>query len=428
MLACRVVPRRRWLVPAVRRPGGRCVTAWPAVWRTSRWGGGPTTLVVTVRRYACKDCGQDVAAGHHRGSRTESGPVDGGRWPGRSRRSWSGISPSPGSPTRSGCRGTPRTTPCWPKASRVLISDPARFDGVRVHRRRRARLAPHPGGRQVRHGHHRPHPRPRPHRPGPAARHGRGPLQADVPDLARPNGPRRGGTRIEVVAMDGFTGFKTAAVEPSCPTAVTVMDPFHVVRLAGDALDGCRRRVQQDLHGHRGRAGDPLYAARRTLHTGADSAHRPPEGPSRQAVRRRRATSRSRSPGPSISGWSPPTATPTAAEGRKLMVATDRQPRHRRPRRTRRAGHPRPDPQRNAPLTCSPTSTGPAPATAPPRPSTAASSTSAAQPSASGTSPTTSPDASSRPAASDPTYTLNCEEPVMAWAAMAGFRSPSEIT
>ena len=46
------------------------------------------------------------------------------------------------------------------------------------------------------------------------------------------------------------------------------MDPFHVVRLAGDALDKCRRRIQQDLHGHRGRAGDPLYSARRTLHTG----------------------------------------------------------------------------------------------------------------------------------------------------------------
>jgi len=43
-----------------------------------------------------------------------------------------------------------------------------------------------------------------------------------------------------------------------------------VVRLAGDALDQCRRRVQQRLHGHRGRANDPLYRARRTLHTGAD--------------------------------------------------------------------------------------------------------------------------------------------------------------
>lgn len=46
------------------------------------------------------------------------------------------------------------------------------------------------------------------------------------------------------------------------------MDPFHVVRLAGDALDQCRRRVQQRLHGHRGHAEDPLYRARRTLHTG----------------------------------------------------------------------------------------------------------------------------------------------------------------
>jgi transposase len=48
------------------------------------------------------------------------------------------------------------------------------------------------------------------------------------------------------------------------------MDPFHVVRLAGQALDECRRRVQQAIHGHRGRKGDPLYAARHTLHTGAD--------------------------------------------------------------------------------------------------------------------------------------------------------------
>ena len=73
---------------------------------------------------------------------------------------------------------------------------------------------------------------------------------------------------VEVVAMDGFTGFKTATAE-ELPDAVAVMDPFHVVRLAGDALDKCRRRVQQDLHGHRGRSGDPLYAARRTLHTGS---------------------------------------------------------------------------------------------------------------------------------------------------------------
>ena len=45
------------------------------------------------------------------------------------------------------------------------------------------------------------------------------------------------------------------------------MDPLHVVRLAGDALDECRSRIQQELHHRRGRATDPLYKARRMLHT-----------------------------------------------------------------------------------------------------------------------------------------------------------------
>lgn len=74
--------------------------------------------------------------------------------------------------------------------------------------------------------------------------------------------------RVEVVAMDGFSGFKTATSE-ALPGAVAVMDPFHVVRLAGDALDDCRRRIQQQLHKRRGRKDDPLYKARRTLHTGS---------------------------------------------------------------------------------------------------------------------------------------------------------------
>jgi transposase len=73
---------------------------------------------------------------------------------------------------------------------------------------------------------------------------------------------------VEVVAMDGFTGFKTATAE--LPDAVAVMNPFHVVRLAGDALDRCRRRVQLSTRGGRGRKSDPLYSARRTLHTGAE--------------------------------------------------------------------------------------------------------------------------------------------------------------
>ena len=75
--------------------------------------------------------------------------------------------------------------------------------------------------------------------------------------------------RVEVVATDGFTGFKSATGE-ELPQARTVMDPFHVVSLAGDKLDQCRRRIQRAITGRRGRAGDRLYRARRTLRTGAD--------------------------------------------------------------------------------------------------------------------------------------------------------------
>ena len=78
--------------------------------------------------------------------------------------------------------------------------------------------------------------------------------------------PRTWRENIEVVAMDGFTGFKSAAAE-ELPDATAVMDPFHVVHLAGDALDECRRRIQQELHHRRGRSTDPLYKARRMLHT-----------------------------------------------------------------------------------------------------------------------------------------------------------------
>jgi transposase len=49
---------------------------------------------------------------------------------------------------------------------------------------------------------------------------------------ARPQAWRQA---VEVVAMDGFTGFKTATTE-ELPDATAVMDPFHVARLAGDAL------------------------------------------------------------------------------------------------------------------------------------------------------------------------------------------------
>lgn len=74
--------------------------------------------------------------------------------------------------------------------------------------------------------------------------------------------------QVEVVAMDGFTGFKSAA-DQELPAARAVMDPFHVVSLAASKLDECCRRVQRAIAGRRGRAEDPLYRARRTLRTGA---------------------------------------------------------------------------------------------------------------------------------------------------------------
>ncbi|MCL1801468.1 MAG: ISL3 family transposase [Promicromonosporaceae bacterium] len=81
--------------------------------------------------------------------------------------------------------------------------------------------------------------------------------------------PKQWRDNVEVIAMDGFTGFKSAA-NKELPQATVVMDPFHVVRLGGDALEESRRRTQQQTLGRRGRKGDPLYGARHTLLTGSD--------------------------------------------------------------------------------------------------------------------------------------------------------------
>ena len=52
------------------------------------------------------------------------------------------------------------------------------------------------------------------------------------------------------------------------PDAVQVADPFHVVKLANERVDECRRRVQNETLGHRGRKDDPLYRGRRLLTKG----------------------------------------------------------------------------------------------------------------------------------------------------------------
>ena len=72
--------------------------------------------------------------------------------------------------------------------------------------------------------------------------------------------------RVEVVTMDGFVGY-ASAVKQCLPDAVTIMDPFHVVQLCGEKLQACRRRLQQQLVGRRGRKDDVLYKNRRLLLT-----------------------------------------------------------------------------------------------------------------------------------------------------------------
>jgi transposase len=264
-LACRVLAEDRWCrrcgaAGEVRDSVTRRLAHEPFGWR-------PTTLVVTVRRYACRGCGhvwrQDMTAAAEARAKL-------------SRRALGWALEALVVGHLSVARIAAALGVSWNTANdavlaegrRVLISDPARFDGVRVlgvdehvwrHTRRGDKyvtviidLTPVADRR------------------GPARLldmvEGRSKSAFAAWLAARPQAWR---DRIEVVAMDGFTGFKTAAVE-AMPDTVTVMDPFHTVRLAGDALDRVRRRVQQDRHGHRGRRGDPLYRARRTLHTGVE--------------------------------------------------------------------------------------------------------------------------------------------------------------
>lgn len=202
--------------------------------------------------------------------------------------------------------------------------------------------------------------------------------------------------------MDGSTGFTTGAIE-ELPDAVTVMDPFHVVRLTGDPVDQYRRRIQQAIHGHRGRRGDPLYRARRTLHTGAglltdkqrarlealfrNDQHVQVEATSGHLPKDDRRLPRTRpNPRPASDAAADRLGQPRGASALQEVITLGRT-------LAKRAAD------------VLAYSTGPAPAPAPQRPSTAGSSTYAAPPSASATSPITSPVHCWRPAGSSPDYT-----------------------
>ena len=74
---------------------------------------------------------------------------------------------------------------------------------------------------------------------------------------------------IEVATLDPFHGYKNA-LDDQLEDAVTVLDAFHVVKLGTAAVDEVRRRIQQQIHGHRGRKGDPLYGIRTILRCGVE--------------------------------------------------------------------------------------------------------------------------------------------------------------
>ena len=63
---------------------------------------------------------------------------------------------------------------------------------------------------------------------------------------------------VRIATLDPFQGHKNA-IDDQLQDATSVPGAFHIVKLAGDALDEVRRRVQQDTTGHRGRTGDPLH-------------------------------------------------------------------------------------------------------------------------------------------------------------------------
>ena len=76
-------------------------------------------------------------------------------------------------------------------------------------------------------------------------------------------------TGIKVATQDPFHGYKNA-IDDQLDDAVAVVDAFHIVKLGTAAVDEVRRRVQQQIYGHRGRKDDPPYRIRNTLRAGRE--------------------------------------------------------------------------------------------------------------------------------------------------------------
>ena len=70
--------------------------------------------------------------------------------------------------------------------------------------------------------------------------------------------------RVGWGVMDMSGPYKTV-FDTALPDAEQVVDRFHLIKLANSRLDDCRRRVQNEVLGHRGRKHDPLFRCRKLL-------------------------------------------------------------------------------------------------------------------------------------------------------------------
>jgi transposase len=70
--------------------------------------------------------------------------------------------------------------------------------------------------------------------------------------------------QVEFVAIDPCAVYRSA-VQRALPAAVIVVDHFHLVRLANQAVTKVRQRVTRQVLGRRGTTRDPAWANRRRL-------------------------------------------------------------------------------------------------------------------------------------------------------------------
>ncbi|MEU8361407.1 transposase [Nonomuraea sp. NPDC048882] len=100
--------------------------------------------------------------------------------------------------------------------------------------------------------------------------------------------------QVAFVAIDMCTIFK-AAVRAALPQARLVVDHFHVVQLANQALTEIRRRITVQIRGRRGRKGNREWELRNRLTRSAARMHGSELDPMVSMTCRRSAASASRS-------------------------------------------------------------------------------------------------------------------------------------